>query len=64
MGGYSMKFTPVFPFKYHSINAIFIYMFFLQAAQMGEAWDPSEKQSSVGNMGTMVTRVLQIFSSL
>jgi hypothetical protein len=39
-------------------------MFVLPAAQMGEARDSSEKQSSVGNMGTLVTRLIQNFLSL
>jgi hypothetical protein len=39
-------------------------MFFLPAAQMGEAWDPSEKQRSVGITGALVTRLLQFFLSL
>lgn len=43
---------------------VFIYMLLLPEKQMVEAWEPSEKQSSLGNRGALDRKVLPLFSSL
>jgi hypothetical protein len=36
-------------------------MFLLPTAQMGEVWDPSEKQRSIGITGALVMGLVQFF---
>ena len=43
---------------------IFNYMFLLPEKQRAEAWEPSEKQCSLGNRGALDRKVISHFSFL